>query len=117
MTQIPKLLVAVARTDITFELAEQNGKVVWIGKCIHCNKFITIGENGEATKNVTVEHIVPQWAGGTEDLLNLAIACFSCNNVKGRKHDPLFLKNSKSTELIERLLKKRKSNWRDLVGN
>lgn len=33
--------------------------------------------------HMTIEHIVPLAHGGTDDLCNLALACFGCNNVRG----------------------------------
>jgi 5-methylcytosine-specific restriction endonuclease McrA len=56
---------------------------------------------------------VPRSAGGSDDLLNLGLACFRCNNQKGRRHDPRGLGDAKAAELIERLLARRRARWRD----
>lgn len=40
----------------------------------------------------SIEHIIPKIAGGTEDDVNLAFSCQSCNNhkyIKTSAHDPL----------------------------
>lgn len=33
--------------------------------------------------HMTVEHIIPLVRGGTNDLCNLALACYFCNNERG----------------------------------
>lgn len=38
-----------------------------------------------ATKNITVDHIVPLSRGGKHEQANLAPACFSCNSSKGAR--------------------------------
>ncbi len=36
-----------------------------------------------AADDLTVDHIVPRWAGGTKDLSNLQVLCRPCNSAKG----------------------------------
>lgn len=36
---------------------------------------------------MTVEHIIPLVRGGTNDLINLALACYGCNNERGDSLD------------------------------
>lgn len=36
---------------------------------------------------MTVEHIIPLVRGGTNDLCNLALACYGCNNERGDSLD------------------------------
>lgn len=40
---------------------------------------------GKETMQITVDHIVPLYLGGSSDLKNLTVACHSCNSSKGRK--------------------------------
>jgi 5-methylcytosine-specific restriction endonuclease McrA len=104
------LVLDIVRNDKTFELSKVHD--CWIGKCIHCNSQITVSPEGK-TLSATIEHIVPQSHGGTDDLKNLALACRSCNNTKGRKIDKLSVRHPKYLEVIEMLLKKRQD--RELV--
>ena len=46
-------------------------------KCKICKKTFT------HMRDITIDHIVPLSKGGTYDILNLQLACFNCNNVKG----------------------------------
>lgn len=45
------------------------------GKCKICGKQLSF-------KRSTIDHIVPLYHGGTDDLKNLQIACKSCNKLK-----------------------------------
>lgn len=96
-------LEAVAKTDKTFELRDGN----WVGKCLICNGPIAF--SATTGEGATVEHIRARSRGGTEDLENLAVVHFGCNNEKGRRWDPKRIKNPQEYEtFIEKLLTKRK---------
>jgi 5-methylcytosine-specific restriction endonuclease McrA len=107
------LLLSVARTDNTFELVEARGQWVWQGKCLHCSRRLLLKEDGEAISRATVEHIIPRNHGGTDEAENLGIACFACNNEKGRRHDPRKKDDPRAQEVIESLQARRLERWRD----
>lgn len=44
-------------------------------KCVYCG----------ATRNLTIDHIIPSSRGGGNDFLNLVCCCISCNTKKGNK--------------------------------
>lgn len=109
-------LLAIALTDSTFQRVKtRNGDEVWEGRCIHCNRKLVVELDGRATKSVTIEHIVPQSAGGNDELPNLALACDRCNHKKGRQHDKKGLRDARARELIDALLEKRRARWRNMV--
>lgn len=54
-------------------LVRQHGE-----KCAHC---------GKKTKNLTLDHIIPQRHGGPHALWNLQLLCRRCNLKKGCKVD------------------------------
>lgn len=37
----------------------------------------------DCSAHMTLEHILPASLGGSNDIANLALACFSCNNARG----------------------------------
>jgi 5-methylcytosine-specific restriction endonuclease McrA len=41
----------------------------------------------DCSRHMTLEHVVPLNLGGTHDLINLALACFGCNNARGSSLD------------------------------
>lgn len=82
-----RLLLACAATDSTFTVQQIGGEQLLCGKCIHCNTRLTLGLDGRPRSHATLEHILPQHHGGTDELDNLAIACARCNQQKGRRHD------------------------------
>ncbi len=55
--------------------AEQNHR------CCHCGK--RTNEARRAEDMPTIEHIVPRSRGGCDDPRNLAIACWTCNTLRG----------------------------------
>lgn len=78
-----KLMLWCAATDATFALVGDQ----LVGKCIHCRRRLAITTRGEPVSAATLEHILPRHHGGTDALDNLAIACKSCNNLKGSRQD------------------------------
>lgn len=81
------LLLWCAATDSTFERAWLADREVLVGKCIHCNRKLSLELDGAPVTHATLEHIVPRTHGGTDELDNLAIACFGCNSGKGHRLD------------------------------
>ncbi|MEZ4436189.1 MAG: HNH endonuclease [bacterium] len=80
-------LLWAAATDATWHRVEHHGRRVLTGKCIHCNRKLTLAPDGAPGPGATLEHIVPRTHGGTNDLDNLAIACGRCNGQKGVRLD------------------------------
>lgn len=109
-----RLALAIAKTDKTFEKVERHGHIFWQGKCIHCNKKLTICEDGTLWCNATIEHIIPMSKGGTDDLKNIALACSRCNFEKGIRHDNR--KNQRSLEIVQKLLSKRLERWKNEIN-
>lgn len=46
-----------------------------------------IHPNQDCDDHMTVEHLKPLVKGGTNDLCNLALACYGCNNRRGASVD------------------------------
>ncbi|MFT3697517.1 MAG: HNH endonuclease [Kofleriaceae bacterium] len=111
MSKSTQLLLAAARTDSTFERMTLDGRSTWVGKCIHCNAKLVLDERGNPLGPATLEHIIPQTRGGTDDLHNLAVACASCNHEKGRRHD--HKRGKRPEEVIATLQARRADRWRD----
>lgn len=111
-TATAKTLLAIARTDRTFEPVEVRGRSAWQGRCIHCNGHLLLEADGTPISRVTIEHLVPRSAGGTDELGNLALACARCNHQKGARHDRKGLGDARTAELVEKLLAKRQARWR-----
>jgi 5-methylcytosine-specific restriction endonuclease McrA len=110
-----RLILGIVATDSTFERTTIGEDPVWVGKCIHCNRKLVVEIDGGAGWQVTVEHIVPRNHGGTDELANLALACYRCNNSKGVIHDHKRADDPKLREIIERLQARRAERWRDPV--
>lgn len=107
-----RLVLAVVATDATFEPTELRGRPAWAGKCIHCNALVVVEADGTPVGPVTIEHLVPSSAGGTESPENLALACAGCNHEKGRRHDVRYGRTPRSVEVVNRLLDRRRSRLR-----
>ena len=105
------LLLGAAVTDATFEKTTLDGKVMWVGKCIHCNTKLAVADDGRSMGEATLEHVWPQTQGGTNDLTNLAVACNRCNREKGTRHD--HTRTQRLEEIVAELQAKRMARWRD----
>jgi 5-methylcytosine-specific restriction endonuclease McrA len=55
-------------------------------RCCWCDGLTVIG--GSGPDRATIEHLVPASLGGTDDLENLALACFECNHARGNAERP-----------------------------
>ena len=111
MSKRHALLLAAAVTDSTFERTELDGRIVWVGKCIHCRSRLVVGDDGRALGEATLEHVWPQAQGGTDDVENLAVACARCNREKGTRHD--HRAGARLTEVVELLRARRRERYRD----
>ncbi len=49
---------------------------------------------------LTMEHIKPKSLGGSDDLVNLAAACYRCNEFKGAKTSEIDLRTGQSSRLF-----------------
>ncbi|MBT8452632.1 MAG: HNH endonuclease [Deltaproteobacteria bacterium] len=107
-----KRLLEVAATDRTFEQKELDGAPILEGKCIHCQKKLSLRADGTPLNGATLEHIVPKNHGGTDDLENLAIACARCNSEKGLRHDHKRADDPRLQEVIARLRERRRRRLR-----
>jgi 5-methylcytosine-specific restriction endonuclease McrA len=104
------LIVAVARTDHTFRLVEDE----WIGKCLICNAPLRF--DARTGGGVTIEHIIPRKLGGTDDLLNLGLTHARCNYTKGIQWDEPKRRRGRQQEydaILTSLLTRRRARWRD----
>ena len=111
-----RTLLAIIATDTTFERATAGGRDVWSGKCLHCNARLVIDLVGEPISRATIEHILPKNHGGSDDLVNLGIACARCNSEKGIRHDNKRKGDARLQEVVEKLAAKRRARWRDAEG-
>lgn len=104
-------MLAAAVTDRTFERTRLDERTVWVGKCIHCNSKLVVADDGRSLGEATLEHIIPQTQGGTNDVKNLAVACARCNREKGQRHD--HKRGGRLDEIVAVLQARRVERWRD----
>lgn len=63
------------------QVAERDG---WF--CFYCQCRLFHPKDKDLGKTLaTLEHVIPRWAGGTNAMTNLAIACAQCNVEAGAK--------------------------------
>jgi len=116
MARTHKLLLWAAATDRTFKPTQHRGSATLTGKCIHCNRKMTLDLTGAPLSNATLEHIVPRTHGGTNQLSNLAVACSGCNGQKGRRHDHKNWNDPRLQHVIGTLQERRRDRWRPAPG-
>lgn len=108
-----QLILDLVLTDNTFQKRRDRfGAEVWQGKCIHCGTALVVGLDGRCGAEVTVEHIVPQSHGGSNQLENLALSCARCNHQKGYMQDSKKRGEAGLERLIALLQSRRQARWR-----
>jgi 5-methylcytosine-specific restriction endonuclease McrA len=105
-------LLDLVYTDKTFQPEWVRGEIVWLGRCIHCDRKLMIALDGTSLGPVSIEHIIPLNHGGENSLKNTAIACTRCNNAKGYRLDHLPLHNERLQRVITLLQERRQNRWR-----
>lgn len=105
------LLLAAAVTDATFQRVTLDGRLAWVGKCLHCGKKLVVSDDGRPISQATLEHVWPETQGGTNDVANLAVACAGCNREKGARHD--HRGGPRLDEVVAVLRARRLARWRD----
>lgn len=102
-------VLEIIKTDNTFkvETLPRTGDA-WVGKCFYCRTKIVVSMDGST--DGTIEHILARHQGGTDDLHNIALACKSCNQEKGRRHD---VKKKVNQALLDAGVAERTKRWRE----
>lgn len=67
-------------------------EILWIrqtGRCWICGelmarKAMKNADGSHDGRHATIDHLIPQARGGTDDIRNLALACYACNCLRGR---------------------------------
>ncbi len=107
-----RLILAIVATDVTFSRREVRGETLWVGRCIFCQRALSVTVEGELASRATVEHIRPRSHGGDDSLANLALACAGCNNEKGMRHDARPRGDARLAEIVAQLAARRSERWR-----
>ena len=105
------LILAIVRTDSTFERIDVRGESMWVGRCIHCNTRMAVSLRGDT--EATIEHIEPTTHGCTSEGTNVALACPRCNHRKGARLDNRRRDDPTLSQVIDMLKARRKERWRE----
>jgi 5-methylcytosine-specific restriction endonuclease McrA len=122
-TKLRQLFRLAVATDAE---ASQGGDGVWTTRCLHCRTRLQVADDGTALGGSSLEHVVPQaWFGlraaaaltaqvgnDRDDARNLAVACRSCNQDKGKGPDARGPTDARAYAVVETLLAKRLARWR-----
>jgi len=66
--------------------------------CVYCNKRMEL-KYEDTELAFTIDHILAQVHGGSDNINNLTFACQSCNSMKGDKDVDWFVRNVKRLKL------------------
>ena len=111
--------------------AEQLQDLRWRTRCLHCRARLEFKADGEPLGAGSLEHVVPQaWFGKRaadalcahvhhepNDARNLALACATCNQSKGKGPDARGPQDARALEVVTALLERRLQRWRDPPGS
>lgn len=54
--------------------------------CFYCTKVVTRDVPVDAPDRATIDHVIPEAAGGSNRRRNWVVSCWSCNQRKGNDH-------------------------------
>ena len=66
------------------------------GFCYYCLCKVEMSVAGHHPRRGTLDHILAKDRGGTDDIDNLVLACFACNQRKGRRKESDFRKRERN---------------------
>ncbi len=106
--------------------AVQAADGIWTTRCLHCRTRLQVAADGEALGGSSLEHVVPQaWFGvraaaaltvqvgdDRDAPRNLAVACRTCNQDKGKGPDARGPQDARAYDVVAALLAKRLARWR-----
>jgi hypothetical protein len=75
----------------------------------NCCEYCRVRQEDDAFFSFHTEHILPRQHGGTDDLANLALACYHCNRHKG----PNLAALDPQTGQMTRLFNPRSDSWQE----
>ena len=115
-------LLALSHDALAERLPEQR----WRTRCLHCRARLEFRSDGEPLGAGSLEHVVPQaWFGkraaqalcarvdhDPNDARNLALACASCNQSKGKGPDARGPSDARALEVTAQALERRLARWR-----
>ena len=107
-----QLFLSLIASDKTFEKNIVRGELLWVGRCIHCQKKLLFSLSGEPLSEGSLEHILPKVHGGSDEVDNLAIACRRCNNQKGKRHDWKPLSDASLAQMVVKLRQRKQDRLR-----
>ena len=121
-----KLKSLFRRAIATDADAARSADGVWTTRCLHCRTRLQVADDGTALGGSSLEHVVPQaWFGlraaaaltrqvgeDRDDPRNLAVACRTCNQDKGKGPDARGPADARAYAVVETLLAKRLARWR-----
>lgn len=104
---------------------------VWTTRCLHCRTRLQVADDGTALGGSSLEHVVPQaWfglraaaaltfrvGGDRDNARNLAVACRTCNQDKGKGPDARGPGDARAYAVVEALLAKRLARWRERASD
>lgn len=63
------------------------------GKCFYCKRMVKVKHvKQDDPLRATLDHLVPRSQGGKDSRKNLVLACYQCNQAKGRIGHEEFLR-------------------------
>ncbi len=78
-------------------------------RAVNCCEYCGLHQENSPLAALHVEHIIPKFHGGSDDLENLALACIDCNLHKGTNLTGIDPQTNKVTELFH----PRRQRWED----
>ncbi|SDD62487.1 HNH endonuclease [Aquimonas voraii] len=120
---LKRLFLRALHTDVQAEVLADGG---YRTRCLHCRARLEFKPDGEPRGAGSLEHVIPQaWFGkraaadlcarvgsDANDARNLALACATCNQSKGKGPDARGPQDARALQVTEQALERRLARWR-----
>lgn len=120
---LKRLFLRALQTDSQAEALPDGG---YRTRCLHCRARLEFKPDGEPRGAGSLEHVIPQaWfdkraaaalcgrvGNDPNDARNLALACATCNQSKGKGPDAKGPQDARAFEVVSALLERRLERWR-----
>lgn len=83
---------------------KQSGKCCYCGDPTHLPRY---NQKELKSNNATIEHLTPKSKGGSDDILNLKMACHKCNLVRGTMDVTEFYEIAQNKTFLNKLYKEK----------
>ena len=68
-----------------YKILNEQRERLGFNQCEYCGRAPLQSFNDKRRSFLTIDHVIPKYEGGSDELSNLKVCCIDCNHKKGSK--------------------------------